>query len=188
MTEEKNTLVAQVCLLFRCMVKDISWRILLWVRSYLFLKNYDISEEAVSHNVLHYQQLSITRYQVNVYANNYFELIPIVSSVFNMSWFYQLWAPYCFHKLSFTEAKLKIEGHNWQQRRFLTDLALYIIIISPRVTIAQRRIPKDHTSLSVVYTSTRRDSSAIQRMGRTPCNAEYRNDKENILLFHLKPT
>ena len=31
------------------------------------------SEGAVSHNVLYYQQLPITRYQVRFYANNYFE-------------------------------------------------------------------------------------------------------------------
>ena len=48
-------------------------------------KLYVTSEGAVSHNILYYQQLSITRYQVNVNAYNYFELIPIVSSVFNMS-------------------------------------------------------------------------------------------------------
>ena len=34
---------------------------------------YVTSEGAVSHNVLYYQQLSITRYQVSFYANNYFE-------------------------------------------------------------------------------------------------------------------
>ena len=31
------------------------------------------SEGAVSHNVLYYQPLPITRYQVRFYANNYFE-------------------------------------------------------------------------------------------------------------------
>ena len=46
----------------------------IWVRNDLFLKNYVInSEGAISHNVLHYQQLSIARYQVSFYANNYFE-------------------------------------------------------------------------------------------------------------------
>ena len=43
------------------------------VRNYLFLINYTTSEEAVSHNVLYYQQLSIARYQVSFCANNYFE-------------------------------------------------------------------------------------------------------------------
>ena len=46
----------------------------IWVRNYLFLKNYNTLEElAVTHNVLYYQQLSIARYQVSFYANNYFE-------------------------------------------------------------------------------------------------------------------
>ena len=43
-----------------------------WARS-IFLKNYVTLEEAFSHNVLHYQQLSITCYQVSFYANNYSE-------------------------------------------------------------------------------------------------------------------
>ena len=43
------------------------------VRNYFFLKNYVTSEGDVSHNVLYYQQLSITRYQVRFYADNYFE-------------------------------------------------------------------------------------------------------------------
>ena len=44
-----------------------------FVENYFFLENYFTSEGAVSHNVLCYQQLSITRYQVRYYANNYFE-------------------------------------------------------------------------------------------------------------------
>ena len=43
------------------------------MENYFFLENYVISEGAVSHNVLNYQPLSITRYQVRFYANNYFE-------------------------------------------------------------------------------------------------------------------
>ena len=43
------------------------------VRNYLFLKNYPTSEGAVSHNVLYYQQLSIARYLISFYANNYFD-------------------------------------------------------------------------------------------------------------------
>ena len=43
------------------------------------------SEGAVSHNVFYYQQLSIARYQVTFYANNYFEELPIVSTAFNMN-------------------------------------------------------------------------------------------------------
>ena len=44
-----------------------------FVGNYFFLENYVTSEGAVSHNVLYYQQLPITRYQVRCYANNYFE-------------------------------------------------------------------------------------------------------------------
>ena len=41
--------------------------------NYFFLENYVTSEGVVSHNVLYYQPLPITRYQVRFYANNYFE-------------------------------------------------------------------------------------------------------------------
>ena len=41
--------------------------------NYFFLENYVTSEGAVSHNVLYYQPLPITHYQVRFYANNYFE-------------------------------------------------------------------------------------------------------------------
>ena len=41
--------------------------------NYFFLENYFTSEGAVSHNVLYYQQLSITRYQVRFYAYNNLE-------------------------------------------------------------------------------------------------------------------
>ena len=37
------------------------------------LENYFSSEGAVSHTVLDYQPLAITRYQVRFYANKYFE-------------------------------------------------------------------------------------------------------------------
>ena len=43
------------------------------VENYFFVDNYVTSEGAVAHNVLYYQQLSIARYQVCFYANNYFE-------------------------------------------------------------------------------------------------------------------
>ena len=43
------------------------------VKNYLFLENYVTSEGAVSHNVVYYQQLLITRNQVSFYAHNYFE-------------------------------------------------------------------------------------------------------------------
>ena len=44
-------------------------------KNYFFLENYlkFTSEGAVSHNVLYYQPLPITRNQVGFYANNYFE-------------------------------------------------------------------------------------------------------------------
>ena len=40
------------------------------MENYFFLENYVTSEGAVSHNVLYYQPLPITRYQVRFYANN----------------------------------------------------------------------------------------------------------------------
>ena len=48
-----------------------------------FLENNVTSEGAVSHNDLYNQHLSIDRQEVSFYANNYFEQLPIVSSVFN---------------------------------------------------------------------------------------------------------
>ena len=44
-----------------------------FVENYFFLENNITSEGAVSHNVLYYQPLPITRYQVMFYAKNYFE-------------------------------------------------------------------------------------------------------------------
>ena len=41
-----------------------------FLESYFSLENYSTSEEAVSHNVLYYQQLSITCYQVSFYAKS----------------------------------------------------------------------------------------------------------------------
>ena len=45
------------------------------MENYFFLENYgtSVSEGAVSHNVLYYQVLPITRNQERFYANNYFE-------------------------------------------------------------------------------------------------------------------
>ena len=40
---------------------------IIWMRNYIFLKNYVTSEGAVSYNVWYYQQLSIARYQVLVF-------------------------------------------------------------------------------------------------------------------------
>ena len=52
------------------------------MENYFFLKNYITSEGVVSYNVLYYQPLPITHYQVRFYANNYFEYLPIVSTAF----------------------------------------------------------------------------------------------------------
>ena len=38
------------------------------LENYFFLESYVTSEGAVSHNVLHYQQFPITRFQVRFYA------------------------------------------------------------------------------------------------------------------------
>ena len=43
------------------------------MENFLFLENSVTSEGAVSHNVLYYQQLQITGYQLTCYANNYIE-------------------------------------------------------------------------------------------------------------------
>ena len=48
-----------------------SWSLLLFEWADLFLKTYVTPEGTVSYNVLYYQQLSIARYQVCFYANNY---------------------------------------------------------------------------------------------------------------------
>ena len=54
------------------------------MENYFFLENYGTSEGAVSHNVLYYQPLPITRYKVRFYANHYFEQLPIVFTVFKL--------------------------------------------------------------------------------------------------------
>ena len=43
----------------------------IWVRNYLFLKNYITSEGAVSHIVVNFQKLSAASYRVSFYAYNY---------------------------------------------------------------------------------------------------------------------
>ena len=79
----KNPFVTQKCVLsdFRCLILDL--QIKFWgleikskfisVENYIFLEKYVTSEGAVSHNVLYYQHLSITRYQVSFYVNHYFK-------------------------------------------------------------------------------------------------------------------
>ena len=55
-----------------------------FVENYFCVENYGTSEGTVSHNVLYHQPLSITRPQERFYANNYFELLPIVSTAFKV--------------------------------------------------------------------------------------------------------
>ena len=52
------------------------------MENYFFLEYYITSEGAISHNVLYYQPLPTTHYQVRFYANNYFESLQIVSTAF----------------------------------------------------------------------------------------------------------
>ena len=46
-----------------------------FVENYFFLENSVTSDRAVSYNVLYYQHLFITRYQVSFYANNFFLVV-----------------------------------------------------------------------------------------------------------------
>ena len=84
--ESKSTLVRRSCVLSDAWFRDPQNLILrsrnqTWENNF-FLEKYVTSEGAVSHNVLHYQPLPITLYQVRFYANNYFESLPIVSTAF----------------------------------------------------------------------------------------------------------
>ena len=64
---------------------------------------------AVSHNVLNYQQLPITRYQVRFYVNNYFEYVPIVSTAF------QIWGKFATHNHESVKFKRRRQdGSLWQ--------------------------------------------------------------------------
>ena len=54
---------------FRCL---ITRRQILNLKYFTKVLKYFTSEGAVSHNVLYYQPLPITRYQVRFYANKYF--------------------------------------------------------------------------------------------------------------------
>ena len=49
---------------------------------YSFFKNYVTLEGIFSHNVLYYQELSVSRLQERFYANIYFELIQNMYSAF----------------------------------------------------------------------------------------------------------
>ena len=75
--EIKNSVVTRSCVHSDAWFQDLKF--LIWgfeikfVENYFFLENYGTSEGAVSHSVLYYQPLPITRYQVKFCANKYFE-------------------------------------------------------------------------------------------------------------------
>ena len=75
---KKKKLVTQSCMLSDAWFQDLKFYIwgleIKFVKNYFFLQNYVTSEGAVSHIVLHYQPLPITRYQVG------FMLIIILSN------------------------------------------------------------------------------------------------------------
>ena len=78
MTEKTPLSHEVVCfqiLISRPQILNLRFRnqIILKNQKYFFLQNYVTSEGAVSHNVLYYQPLPITQYQVRFYANNYLE-------------------------------------------------------------------------------------------------------------------
>ena len=89
--KEKTPLSHEVVCFFRDLKTSYVGLEILFVKSHFFLENHVPSEGAVSHNVLSYQQLPITRYQVRFYVNNYFEYVPIVSTAF------QIWGKFATH-------------------------------------------------------------------------------------------
>ena len=70
-------MVTRSCVLSDAWFRDLTFYIwgltIKFMENYFFLENHSTSEGAISHNVLYYQPLLITRYQVKFYANNYFE-------------------------------------------------------------------------------------------------------------------
>ena len=78
---EKNTPLSHENVYFQMLDFGTS-NLILKSHSSQFMENYVTSEGAVSHNVLYYPQLPITRYQVRFYAYNYFEYLPIMSTAF----------------------------------------------------------------------------------------------------------
>ena len=64
MKENKNTCHTKLCA-FRCLISRPQFQNLRsrnhFVENYIFLEKYSSSEGAVSHNVLYYQPLQITR-------------------------------------------------------------------------------------------------------------------------------
>ena len=111
--KKKNIFVTRSCVLSDGWFRDLKF--LIWgleikfVANYFFLENYATSEGAVSHNVLYYQPLPITRYQVRFYANNYFEQLPIVSTAFMwvlrhcMVWYQCIFRLWQHHTSTFPE-------------------------------------------------------------------------------------
>ena len=65
--ERENTLVTRSCVRLDGWVRGLKFLILgleiKFVENYFFLKSYGTSEGVVSHDVLYYQQLSITRHK-----------------------------------------------------------------------------------------------------------------------------
>ena len=75
--KEKHPCHSKLCA-FRCLISRSKSEVSksnsnILVENYFFLENFVTSEGAVSHNVLYYQPLPITHYQVRFYANNSFE-------------------------------------------------------------------------------------------------------------------
>ena len=70
-------MVTRSCVLSDAWFRDLKF--LIWglkikfLENYFFLKDYFASEGDVSHNVLYYQPLPITRHQGMFHANSYFE-------------------------------------------------------------------------------------------------------------------
>ena len=91
--ERKNTLVTRSCVLSDAWFRDLEFRSLeiKFLENYFFLENYMTSEGAVSQIVLYYQTLPITRYQVRLYAEYLFELLPIVSTAFKVAAYFFSW-------------------------------------------------------------------------------------------------
>ena len=137
--EEKNTLVTPSCVLSDAWFWDFKFKTwglkIKFVENDFFHENCVTSEGAVSHNVLYCQPLPITHHQVRFYANNYFELLPIVSTAFTLGypWIYfwavcsclfsafVLYSPcvYTFHVLAvtFRFKPNQIINHIWVSRQ-----------------------------------------------------------------------
>ena len=70
---------------FRCRKKASGLKYFnIWVRNYLFVKELRYFTGSRFPQCFNYQQLCIAHYQVSFYANNCFELLPIVSSATNI--------------------------------------------------------------------------------------------------------